>query len=140
MSLEERNLDKTDPAYRKIPLVVNTAGTVLQRVEACTGHDKEVAKLSTKRKGMQRSAEDDPTSKRDIRPLPSNTANPRPLKRRREETWEEYRQHPVNRPSLPRQGLYTIAQSSADEDYDTTQNYAGDDGYVLHRVSYHFVH
>jgi hypothetical protein len=71
---------------------------------------------------------EDATSERDIRPLPSRlgasatentaTANPRPRKRRRDDSWEMG--YPAGGPQLPAEGLYTISQDLSDGDDSET--------------------
>lgn len=94
---EELALDKADAAYARVPLVTNTSGMVLQRVEACSDFQKELAKAAAKElkvvHGKRRGVDE-----REIRPLPSRklssmaanapSANPRPHKRPRRDDWE----------------------------------------------------
>jgi hypothetical protein len=94
---DELALDKADAAYGRIPLVTNVSGVVLQRVEACSEFQKELAKAAAKEskvmRGKRRAVDE-----REIRPLPSqkpssmianaHSANPRPHKRPRHDDLE----------------------------------------------------
>jgi hypothetical protein len=115
--LEECDLDKDSPKYGKIPLVTSTMGMVLQRVEASLEYQKERAK--THAKSTKSAPVDNAATGRQIKPLPSRThgmmppltANPRPPKRARDESWGE---HFVEVDGARRE-LYTITQDDPDE-------------------------
>jgi len=119
--------------------VISTTGTVLQRVEASDVYKKERVKVhakTSKAQGTKRTM-DDTTSERKVKPLPSQnralmanapllTANLRPPKRQRVESWEE--QYLAE--DLGRGQLYTISQD--DSDNDVGEEYVDDDLFQAH--------